>query len=90
MEFFCSPENFARLQSRLDGRKTITYMAVNAAGEVKSNIRHNEANAVTWGVFPAKEVIQPTVVDPTSFSVWKVSCWKWNCLCTCILHKNDA
>ena len=48
-------------------------MAVNAAGEVRSNIRHNEANAVTWGVFPAKEVIQPTVVDPTSFSVWKVS-----------------
>ncbi len=47
-------------------------MAVNAAGEVRSNIRHNEANAVTWGVFPAKEVIQPTVVDPTSFSVWKV------------------
>ena len=30
-------------------------------------------NAVTWGVFPGKEVVQPTVVDPHSFSVWKVS-----------------
>jgi len=29
-------------------------------------------NAVTWGVFPAKEIIQPTVVDPASFMVWKV------------------
>jgi len=28
-------------------------------------------NAVTWGVFPAKEIIQPTVVDPVSFPIWK-------------------
>ena len=28
--------------------------------------------AVTWGVFPGKEIIQPTVVDPVSFHVWKV------------------
>lgn len=29
-------------------------------------------NAVTWGVFPGKEIIQPTVVDPISFVSWKV------------------
>ena len=28
--------------------------------------------AVTWGVFPGKEVSQPTVVDPVAFTVWKV------------------
>jgi methylenetetrahydrofolate reductase (NADPH) len=28
-------------------------------------------NAVTWGVFPGKEIIQPTVVDPISFLSWK-------------------
>jgi methylenetetrahydrofolate reductase (NADPH) len=27
--------------------------------------------AVTWGVFPGSEIIQPTVVDPVSFRVWK-------------------
>ncbi len=27
--------------------------------------------AVTWGVFPGREVLQPTVVDPVSFKVWK-------------------
>jgi methylenetetrahydrofolate reductase (NADPH) len=27
--------------------------------------------AVTWGVFPGKEIIQPTVVDPESFHFWK-------------------
>ena len=31
----------------------------------------SQVNAVTWGVFPAREVIQPTVVDPQSFLVWK-------------------
>ena len=29
--------------------------------------------AVTWGVFPGKEIYQPTVVDPISFESWKVS-----------------
>lgn len=29
--------------------------------------------AVTWGVFPGKEIIQPTVVDPVSFQIWKVA-----------------
>ncbi|KAI9217419.1 methylenetetrahydrofolate reductase-domain-containing protein [Blastocladiella britannica] len=28
-------------------------------------------NAVTWGVFPGKEVVQPTVVDLASFLAWK-------------------
>ena len=27
--------------------------------------------AVTWGVFPGREVLQPTVVDPEAFMVWK-------------------
>ena len=26
---------------------------------------------MTWGVFPGREVLQPTVVDPISFRVWK-------------------
>ena len=28
-------------------------------------------NAVTWGVFSGREILQPTVVDPVSFSAWK-------------------
>jgi methylenetetrahydrofolate reductase (NADPH) len=44
---------------------------VNAKGETQSNIGPTNVNAVTWGVFPGKEVIQPTVVDPVSFMVWK-------------------
>ncbi len=40
---------------------------------MRSNVGQSDVNAVTWGVFPGKEVVQPTVVDPHSFSVWKVS-----------------
>jgi len=31
----------------------------------------HRVNAVTWGVFPGREIIQPTVVDTESFRVWK-------------------
>ena len=46
-------------------------MAVDKAGSWISNTNQTDVNAVTWGVFPAKEIIQPTVVDPSSFVVWK-------------------
>ena len=50
--------------------------------QVHSNVDSDSVNAVTWGVFPAKEVVQPTVVDPQSFTVWKVR-WVWFCTMTC-------
>ena len=29
------------------------------------------ATAVTWGVFPGQEIIQPTIVEQESFLAWK-------------------
>ena len=37
-----------------------------------TNCNPQNAIAVTWGVFPGKEIIQPTVVDPVAFHYWKV------------------
>lgn len=37
-----------------------------------TNCSPNNAIAVTWGVFPGKEIMQPTVVDPVAFTHWKV------------------
>ena len=34
-------------------------------------IGQTDVNAVTWGVFQAKEIIQPTILDPVNFNVWK-------------------
>lgn len=53
------------------GFPSVTYVAVDREGAWRSNIEQTAVNAVTWGVFPAKEIIQPTVVDPSSFVVWK-------------------
>jgi len=71
VEFFCSPENLQAVIQKAKANPSLTYIAVNAKGETQSNIGPTNVNAVTWGVFPAKEVIQPTVVDPVSFMVWK-------------------
>lgn len=72
MEFFCSEEKLNTLVEKCKSFPFLTYMAVNKEGSWISNVRsQSDVNAVTWGVFPAKEIIQPTVVDPTSFMVWK-------------------
>mmetsp|Transcript_6424 Transcript_6424/g.4551 ORF Transcript_6424/g.4551 Transcript_6424/m.4551 type:complete len:110 (+) Transcript_6424:1556-1885(+) len=43
--------------------------------EIK-NVSDDDVNAVTWGVFPAKEIIQPTVVDHASFKFWKTEAFR--------------
>uniref|UniRef100_A0A673U5S3 Methylenetetrahydrofolate reductase n=1 Tax=Suricata suricatta TaxID=37032 RepID=A0A673U5S3_SURSU len=40
-------------------------------GENITNAPELQPNAVTWGIFPGREIIQPTVVDPISFMFWK-------------------
>eukprot|EP00166_Cyanidium_caldarium_P004320 ctg_452.g221 len=48
----------------------LSIYAINAAGEQRTNVRKPRTNAVTWGIFPDREVIQPTVVCPESFKAW--------------------
>lgn len=70
VEFFAAPEHVQKL-IEITKRKfpSLTFHAVNVKGESYTNTK--ETNAVTWGVFPGKEIIQPTVVDSDSFVVWK-------------------
>lgn len=73
VEFFISPENLEKLIAGIQVEKlrSLSYTAVNQAGQVRSNVDDKNVNAVTWGIFPGKEVVQPTVVDYQSFLVWK-------------------
>ncbi|KAH6834899.1 methylenetetrahydrofolate reductase 2 [Perilla frutescens var. hirtella] len=71
LEFFCSAERLNALVDQCKLFPYLTYLAVNKEGSLKSNVSNADVNAVTWGVFPAKEIVQPTVVDPASFLVWK-------------------
>jgi len=63
-----SPELFEALLETFPQFPKLTYHAINAAGESQSNC--DTVTAVTWGVFPGREIVQPTVVDPASFSAW--------------------
>lgn len=71
LEFFCSPQKLNALVEKCKSYPFLTYIAVNKDGTWFSNVNQTDVNAVTWGVFPAKEIIQPTIVDPASFMVWK-------------------
>jgi methylenetetrahydrofolate reductase (NADPH) len=74
LEFFCSAPNLERLIKTSADFPAITYSAVDCRGKTVSNQKFGEkgVNAVTWGVFPGKEIVQPTVVDTSVFvNVWK-------------------
>ncbi|XP_043931178.1 methylenetetrahydrofolate reductase [Protopterus annectens] len=72
LEFFTSSENVAALLKVLKKYEPrVNYHIVNVKGKNITNIPELQPNAVTWGIFPGREIIQPTVVDPVSFMYWK-------------------
>jgi len=52
VEFFCSPSSFRALEARLAERPSITYMAVNAAGQSATNVPAGAARAPAVGGAP--------------------------------------
>lgn len=71
LEVFVSPEHIAEIITRLERDPEFTYYAVNKNGDLKTNAPNEGPNAVTWGVFPGKEIVQPTIVETVSFLAWK-------------------
>jgi len=78
IEFFTSPHNLEKIMKQLKndpeyGHGRITITALSVKGEQQTNVKLGDkrVNAVTWGVFPNREIVQPTVVDQDSFVVWK-------------------
>ena len=71
LEVLISPELLPALITRIDKNPDITFYAANAKGDFRSNSPSDGPNAVTWGVFPGKEIVQPTIVETVSFLAWK-------------------
>ncbi|XP_019316947.2 methylenetetrahydrofolate reductase (NADPH) isoform X4 [Panthera pardus] len=72
LEFFTSRETVgALLQVLKKYELRVNYHIVDVKGENITNAPELQPNAVTWGIFPGREIIQPTVVDPVSFMFWK-------------------
>ena len=72
VECFLSPSLLAKVMQLAEDYPSVTYTAVDVHGNTYTNCSHQGVNAVTWGVFPSKEVLQPTIVDYESFLAWKV------------------
>jgi len=71
IEFFTSREKLEQLRQKATKFPSISFHAINRRGEAYSTQDKNAVTAVTWGVFPGREIIQPTVVDARSFRIWK-------------------
>mmetsp|Transcript_13554 Transcript_13554/g.19441 ORF Transcript_13554/g.19441 Transcript_13554/m.19441 type:complete len:609 (+) Transcript_13554:143-1969(+) len=70
-ECFVSPENAQKLVQMVTNNPSMNLYAVNASGEdFKSGVNEGGVTAVTWGVFPNREILQPTIFDPSAFLVW--------------------
>jgi methylenetetrahydrofolate reductase (NADPH) len=71
LELLVSPKLIDELIARIERNPDLTYYAVKKVGNVKTNAPGDGPNAVTWGVFPGKEIVQPTIVETISFLAWK-------------------
>ncbi|KAF9240705.1 methylenetetrahydrofolate reductase-domain-containing protein [Melanogaster broomeanus] len=71
LEFFVNGDLLELLISRIELDSNMTYYVINKQGDLRTNTHSEGPNAVTWGVFPGKEIIQPTIVEAISFMAWK-------------------
>src|SRR5208282_6189299 len=73
LECFCPPDALDQLLGVIEEDHNVTFHAVNRHGDLRTNTYSDGPNAVTWGVYPGKEIIQPTIVETVSFLAWKVN-----------------
>ena len=71
IELLISPQLIPELVARIERNPNMTYYAVTKDGDLRTNAPSEGPNAVTWGVFPGKEIVQPTIVETISFLAWK-------------------
>jgi len=71
LELLVPPQTYDDMVARIEKNPDLTYYAVSKSGTLKSNAPSEGPNAVTWGVFPGKEIVQPTIVESISFLAWK-------------------
>lgn len=71
LELLIFPSVIDKVLERLEANNNLTYYAVSKDGKLKTNTKDEGPNAVTWGIFPNREVVQPTIVETVSFLAWK-------------------
>jgi methylenetetrahydrofolate reductase (NADPH) len=69
VELFIPSSDWAILKPRLDAHEQTTYFAGNAQGDWEAS-NEEGVNPVTWGTFPGKEIVTPTIIEAVSFRSW--------------------
>ena len=75
LEFFCSKTNLDKILNNIKNKNNFSYCAIDNKGNIISNCDESII-ALTWGIFPNSEVIQPTIADIYSFKIWKINAFK--------------
>ncbi|EPS28159.1 hypothetical protein PDE_03105 [Penicillium oxalicum 114-2] len=70
LELLVPPSLIDELISRIERNDDLTYHAIRKNGELRTNT-NDSPNALTWGIFAGREIIQPTIVETVSFLAWK-------------------
>ncbi|GAQ06621.1 methylenetetrahydrofolate reductase 1 [Aspergillus lentulus] len=70
LELFVPPYLLDELIARIEKNPDMTYHAVAKNRELRTNTR-DSPNALTWGIFAGREIVQPTIVETISFLAWK-------------------
>ncbi|RYP62878.1 hypothetical protein DL769_007137 [Monosporascus sp. CRB-8-3] len=83
VEFFLPSAEWRILLEKLQSAEvqdTVSWYAANAAGDFASSdltgglageaAKEPSTHAVTWGVFPGKEIVTPTIIEEVSFRAW--------------------
>jgi methylenetetrahydrofolate reductase (NADPH) len=78
VEMFVSPRTLDAIVEAMARHPSLSYQALDVRGRCRHNFVRTEDDggvaacvcAVTWGVFPGKEIVQPTVVDSEAFVQW--------------------
>ncbi|KAF2858579.1 methylenetetrahydrofolate reductase 2 [Piedraia hortae CBS 480.64] len=69
VEFFLPPNDWRRLEGVLKRERGLTFFAGNKAGRLVCS-DGEEVNIVTWGDFPHRGRLTPTMIDKVSFKSW--------------------
>jgi len=69
-EFFAHPDKMDKLINMVHEHTHMILYAVNIRGEEMKSSVDSGVTALTWGVFPNKQILQPTIFDPHTFLVW--------------------
>jgi methylenetetrahydrofolate reductase (NADPH) len=79
IEFFIEKSKLDKIVEKMQKYPMITYQAINKNGDIIQDSTGQVVCALTWGVFPNHEIVQPTIYDSEVFLVWKDEAFsKWD------------